>query len=311
MDTLMRLPASPELALRLDRAVEDAAVTRARPDDRDRAQAWVEQAKKDVEWGLKRDELQALRPAGCFCLGTGREHPYDRNEVGHLKFCTCPEGQVTRYAFYEALQQERDAKHAKWIEEQFWFDYGIPARFIDKTFETHQNKTSEAWIALQEPSESDQSWYLHGGFGTGKTGLAVAYLYRSAVEGNKSLLFRRVPDILTELRATYNQRRSRDESEEQETEADLLDKYSTVGLLVLDDLGAEQLTGSGWVEDKLYQIIGARHDEELPTVFTSNLNLEAIAKRVGERITWRIAEMCGPGHILEVTGRNLRDWRAG
>tara|TARA_B110000196_G_C21063992_1_gene623861 strand:- start:670 stop:885 length:216 start_codon:yes stop_codon:yes gene_type:complete len=37
----------------------------------------------------------------------------------------------------------------------------------------------------------------------------------------------------------------------------------------------------------LYQIIGKRHRDDLPTIFTSNI------QQIGQRIAWRIMEMYG------------------
>ena len=93
------------------------------------------------------------------------------------------------------------------------------------------------------------------------------------------------------------------------SEAEIIKRYSQADVLIMDDLGAEHIrTGNEeWTADRLYQIIGYRHAEELPTLFTSNLDIAQTGKRIGERITWRIVEMCGPQHICKVTGPNLRD----
>ena len=112
--------------------------------------------------------------------------------------------------------------------------------------------------------------------------------------------FTTIPDLLTELRATYNKTSLR-------TEAEVLEFYQKPDCLILDDLGAEQVTNTGWVEDRLYQIIGHRHGQEKQIIFTSNLSIAKLAKRIGERITWRIIEMCGEENIIEVKGPNLRD----
>ena len=88
----------------------------------------------------------------------------------------------------------------------------------------------------------------------------------------------------------------------------MLEKYAGVSLLILDDLGAEHISGSGWLEDRLYQIIGQRHRDERPIVFTSNLSIKEVGGRIGERIAWRIVEMCGD-NIVHVQGANQRDRR--
>ena len=151
------------------------------------------------------------------------------------------------------------------------------------------------------------SWFFWGAFGTGKTGLAIGYTREWVQnewgeESTKPVLFRTVPRLMTELRATYNRERDSDTP----TEEQLLKQFTEASLLILDDLGAEQVRNTGWLEDRLYQIIGERHDNVRATIFTSNMSLEELAGRIGERVTWRIVEMCGKERIVHIEGPNLR-----
>lgn len=149
-----------------------------------------------------------------------------------------------------------------------------------------------------------QSWFLWGSYGVGKTGLAVGFL-RHWLEESQDVpaLFRTTPDVLAEIRATYNK------EDGAESEEAVIKRYATAPLLVLDDLGAEQIRAANqdWAQDRLYRIIGQRHANELTTVFTANIDIEEVARRLGERLAWRIVEMCGKGHIIHVVGPNLRD----
>lgn len=145
------------------------------------------------------------------------------------------------------------------------------------------------------------SLFLWGDVGRGKTGIAVGYA-RDAVFGlgwPPSVWFRTVPKLLTDLRDTYNRGG--------QTEAAVLRRAQTVDLLILDDLGTEAITD--WGRDRLYQVIGERHDEERATVITSNLTLEELEAptQLGPRLAWRIAEMCGPHRVIQVIGDNLRE----
>jgi len=157
---------------------------------------------------------------------------------------------------------------------------------------------------MEALSPSQRSILLTGPFGRGKTGLAVGYAWECLnTLPITNIRFTAVPQMLAELRDTYNH----PSYEETPTEQQVIGKYARSGLLILDDLGAEQVKSTGWLEDRLYQIIGERHAEERPTIFTSNLNLDALADRIGERITWRIAEMIGD-NIINMEGLpNLRE----
>ena len=108
------------------------------------------------------------------------------------------------------------------------------------------------------------------------------------------------PALFASLRATYNR--------QGESEDAIINLYARCGLLILDDLGAEQVKDTTWLEDRLYQIVGHRHANMLPTVITSNVGLDELAGRIGERNGWRIAEMVGTGNVLNLTGcHNLRE----
>lgn len=67
------------------------------------------------------------------------------------------------------------------------------------------------------------------------------------------------------------------------------EKYLTVGLLVLDDLGAAK--GSEWNEEINYRLINHRYEHELPTLITSNVPPKDLANAMGERVASRLREM--------------------
>jgi hypothetical protein len=251
---------------------------------------------------LERDRIQATRPEGCTCLGTGSEDSnpkyrivqFDDEEpqVWGANFCSCSEGVATKERARHIFNQEES--------ERRWQVSGIPGRFLGFRLNTSPVLQANSELELPEPGESCFFW---GEYGTGKTGLAVGLAWQ-AVQGRYDILFRSVPDLLSDLRSTYGRT-------EGPTESEVIKRYASIGLLILDDMGAEQVKNSGWVEDRLYQIIGRRHGENLPTLFTSNLSPQELGNKIGERIVWRIVEMCGEQNIIEVKGPNLRDRKHG
>jgi len=182
----------------------------------------------------------------------------------------------------------------------------------DETEECVRMECSTCEAEWAQMARLRRSWYLWGPYGTGKTSLAIcialilldnfAYLYGYDEGCVGKLVFTSTPDLLSRLRDTYNGR---------ESELDVVEHYANAHILILDDIGAEHCANSEWLADRLYQIIGARHGEERTTIFTSNLGLPNLAERIGERITWRIVEMCGRDNILKIDGRNLRDEHTG
>jgi DNA replication protein DnaC len=60
------------------------------------------------------------------------------------------------------------------------------------------------------------------------------------------------------------------------------DQVRNAPLLILDDLGTQSSTE--WAQEKLFQIFNYRYNSRLPTVVTSNLELEAIDIRIRSRL---------------------------
>ena len=227
----------------------------------------------------------------------------DDPAFGQAAICPC------RLRRMEQDRPERLARHWQNVT-------GVPERLRELRLETHPNLiTADNPGLLGRLLAADlrrASWYLWGGFGKGKSGIAAGYAWRFLSETGESVLWRTLPGLLEEVRSTYNVSRSPADDLEVGhgmTEYTLIQRYTTAGLLVLDDLGAERLRETGpdsWAADVLYRIIGRRHAAMQPTVFTSNRTLGEVEARLGERIVWRIAEMCGKDNVVEVQGRNLR-----
>jgi DNA replication protein DnaC len=115
---------------------------------------------------------------------------------------------------------------------------------------------------------------LKGGYGCGKTHLAAA-ISNYHIANSQPVLFVVVPDLLDHLRATFapTSEVAFDERFEQVRDAPLL---------ILDDLGTQNTTP--WAQEKLYQILNYRYNARLPTVITTNRELEEIDLRLRSRL---------------------------
>jgi DNA replication protein DnaC len=131
---------------------------------------------------------------------------------------------------------------------------------------------------------------ISGPVGSGKTFLACCIANALLAEG-LLVLFVIVPDLLDRLRAAYTPN-----SGSNLIEQDLLETARQVPLLILDDLGSHNYTE--WVRNKLYSILNHRLNYCLPTIITTNINLEDLDEFLGERTTSRIYQMCRPYRLM-------------
>ncbi len=169
---------------------------------------------------------------------------------------------------------------------------------------------------LKSADLAADSWLFWGEASTGKTGIAIGYGWDFLQAGGEHVTFRAVPRLLSELRATYDRESRRNQPsrydtdegytpDQEETEASILQRLKTTGLLILDDIGSERATE--WAIERLYDVVDTRNGTGRPAIFTSNLPIRTLQDHLGKRISERIIEMCARGrNIIHVEGRNLR-----
>ncbi len=137
-----------------------------------------------------------------------------------------------------------------------------------------QRSLEEALDFSKSFAEQPKGWlFFVGSYGGGKTHLAAA-IANSLLSKGKMVIFQPVPDLLDQLRMSYGNR--------SETYEERVEKIRTVPFLFLDDLGTQNATD--WAEEKLYQIFNYRYVNKLPTVITSNVNVEKIDGRIASRL---------------------------
>jgi DNA replication protein DnaC len=119
-----------------------------------------------------------------------------------------------------------------------------------------------------------KGWLLFcGGYGSGKTHLAAA-ISNYAADLGISTLFLTVPDLLDTLRASY--------SSDEDPYAARFEEIRNVQLLVLDNLWTQNATS--WAQEKLFQLFDHRYVKKLPTVVTTDMDLEELDGRIRSRL---------------------------
>lgn len=131
---------------------------------------------------------------------------------------------------------------------------------------------------------------MYGLCGSGKT------FYASCIAN--AVIEKGYPALVTSFTQIINRT-----LDEQARIIDAMDRYA---LLVLDDLGVERRSGSGYMQEMIYSIVDKRVRSGLSMIVTTNLTMEEIKKPKDmdyKRIYDRIMEKTVP---VEVNGMNRR-----
>ncbi len=206
-----------------------------------------------------------------YCHGLGylrTDVPLGDPEFGKLQICVCRRGRV-----------------ANTVRERL-FAISHLDELQNLTFETFkprgqkglpESQAASLEIAFNQSrhyAESLEGWLLLlGGYGAGKTHLAAA-IANYAVAVGVPTLFLTVPDLLDTLRFSY----AGDDTSFEERFNDI----RGARLLILDDFGTQNATP--WAQEKLFQIVNYRYINKLPTVITTNLDLDDIEPRIRSRL---------------------------
>lgn len=170
-----------------------------------------------------------------------------------------------------------------------WEDRIVPRRFRSVTLDTTRTRVSaatmaelDAWVARAGDLEAAGGLVLIGPVGTGKTSAALAVARESFIAGADAL-YVSAPAFLESLRPGASPASMGGFWYEEPP--DPLTTASTVPLLVLDDLGAENPTP--WALDRLGALVNARWENCRPTIVTSNARLADLPpsyQRIADRL---------------------------
>ena len=164
----------------------------------------------------------------------------------------------------------------------------IPEKYLGRTLDNYRAETDgqkKALKAAREFADNFSEYCSYGGSlvfigspGTGKTHLSCA-IAGQLLADNRTAAFVKVSEMIRAIRRTYKT---------DDDEQDVIDKYSSVGLLVIDEIGLQR--GS---EDELRyttEIIDNRVNGWRPTILITNLSVDKMKELLGVRTWDRLTE---------------------
>ena len=181
----------------------------------------------------------------------------------------------------------------------------IPAKYRGVSFQrppvTEMNAAvvrpvKEFCMDIRGNLDAGRGLWMYGGAGTGKTTLAML-VSRHALDAGRSVAIYSMPKLLARIRRTYDAERG------EQSYAELFERLTTVDLLHIDDLGAENRTE--WVLEQLYALINERYEAQRSLVVTTNKNEGELDEQIGARVVSRLVEMC---EVVPVFDEDRR-WR--
>jgi len=154
-------------------------------------------------------------------------------------------------------------------------------------------KSCQAFVARVLENRAERGLFVSGDVGLGKTFLLSA-ICNSLTEARIPTLYVVFSDLLAAIRDSFK-------PESTQSESRIMNATKEARVLILDDLGAEQVTE--FVTNRLFDVINFRYNHNLPLVASSNLGTQQIADLYGPRIASRVLEMCEP---LTLVGDDIR-----
>lgn len=206
-------------------------------------------------------------------------------DLGHPQYHDPHRCECVARAHREAVQQHITKYKAKTVLVE-WSQASIPDRYERARFENFEHRdgtevalsTAEAWAESFECVQGQPGLLLVGGFGAGKTHLAVAAAYRAL---ERTLVRPHFVSAAGLIRATKGGDQLNHEPARKAIAAELL---------VLDDVG--QVGRTDYDRELLFSIVAERYDEGAPMLCTSNLPPDRLGDLLGGAFASRLHEAC-------------------
>ena len=219
----------------------------------------------------------------------GLDYLYANMPLSSIEYERCDCKQARDYWNEIDLKEEKQKKRKQFEQmiRQFYIQNYISKQIQDYQFDnfiiTATNK-KEVEIAKDFTKKcinknQKNGLIITGKSGVGKTHLATAILNK-LTEKDMLVLMGRLILLLDVIKDTFRDFSSK--------EKDIIELYSKVDMLIIDDLGTERI--SSWALEKLYTIIENRNENKLPIIVTTRFDKDSLLDRFCQSEDEELAE---------------------
>jgi len=156
------------------------------------------------------------------------------------------------------------------------------------------HKAAMQFVATCVEGRTPRGLYVYGGVGLGKT-LLLSAMCNALLQHRIPTLYMVFSDLIADIKKSFEQEHA------VWSESALMAAAKQTPVLILDDLGAEQITE--FVINRLFDIVNYRRNNELPLVASSNLSIPEVGAWYGDRVASRLWEVCTP---IPMYGQDIR-----
>lgn len=179
--------------------------------------------------------------------------------------CGCPEELEAK-----RKEEEREAKEAESKLQSKFLKAGVARRFLGARVDLE----ASARYLSSFGGNRGAGLYIEGCVGSGKT-YAASAIAKAFILSGYSVAMGTTLSMLEEIKRSYDDDR-----------APGISRYVGSDVLIMDDIGKE--TTSSWALTNLFQIVNSRYEDMLPTIYTSQYDVDTLLSRMaryGDRET--------------------------
>lgn len=202
---------------------------------------------------------------------------------------TCPQCAQERQEAIDKQALEQYERQTETRHRDKLAQAGVSERNIDKSFDTYQAESKAQKKALSTAMDYAReicdfgkpfNLILVGTTGTGKTHLGHSITHYCITAG-RSCATIQMRQLIAEYRESW-----RDQTKPSDRE--VIRKYGNIDGLVIDEIGLTEMSQNESVI--LFEVLNERYENQKPTVFISNMNIDIVRQMLGDRVCDRLRE---------------------